>query len=92
LYQQGVQLITRLRSNMKHKLMDMGDKILLKKRALIETVNNLLKNSCQVEHSRHRSIDNFVVNLLGAISAYSFLPHKPSIRSPGDEKALPILA
>jgi len=91
LYEQGVQLITRLRKNMKNKLMEMRDKILLRKRAVIESVNDFLKNICQVEHSRHRSIFNFLVNLLAAISAYSFLPHKPSIHGLGDEVALPIL-
>jgi hypothetical protein len=92
LYQQGIQLITRLRKNMRNKLMDMRDKILLRKRAVIESVNDFLKNICQIEHSRHRSILNFLVNLLAAISAYSFLPHKPSINGFHDEKALLILA
>jgi len=91
LYRQGIQLITRLRKNMKNKLMDMGDKILLRKRAVIESVNDFLKNICQVEHSRHRSVINFLVNVLAALSAYSFLPHKPSIHGLCDEKALPII-
>jgi len=91
LYRQGIQLITKLRKNMKNKLMDMGDKILLRKRAVIESVNDFLKNICQVEHSRHRSINNFLVNVLAALSAYSFLPHKPSIHGLCGEKALPIL-
>jgi len=90
LYQQGIKLITKLRKNMKNKLMDMRDKILLRKRAVIESVNDFLKNICQVEHSRHRSINNFLVNVLAALSAYSFLPHKPSIHGLCDEKALPI--
>jgi hypothetical protein len=64
----------RLRKNMKNKLMDIRDKILLRKRAVIESVNDFLKNICQVEHSRYRSVYNFLVNLLAAISAYSFLP------------------
>jgi hypothetical protein len=92
LYQQGIQLITRLRKNMKNMLMETRDKILLRKRAVIESVNDFLKNICQVEHSRHRSFPNFLVNLLAAISAYSFLPHKPSIHGLCDEGALPILA
>ena len=91
LYQQGIQLITRLRKNMKNKLMDMKDKILLRKRAVIESVNDFLKNICQVEHSRHRSMLNFLVNVLAALSAYSFLPHKPSIHGFDEERALPIL-
>jgi hypothetical protein len=92
LYEQGIKLITRLRKNMKNKLMEMRDKILLRKRTVIESVNDFLKNICQVEHSRHRSIFNFLVNLLAGLSAYSFLPHKPSIHGLGDERALLILA
>jgi hypothetical protein len=76
---------------MKNKLMDMRDKILLRKRAVIESVNDFLKNICPVEHSRHRSVVNFMVNLLAALSAYSFLPHKPPIHGSGDVRALPIL-
>lgn len=58
--------------------MELPDKILLRKRAVIESVNNFLKNICQIEHSRHRSCCNFVVNLVSGIAAYSFLPKKPS--------------
>jgi hypothetical protein len=92
LYQQGIQLITRLRRNMKNKLTEMRDKILLRKRAVIESVNDFLKNICRAEHSRHRSVHNFLVNLLAALSAYSFLPRKPSIHGSCNEMALPMLA
>ena len=67
-------------SYMKGALMSVSDKLLLRKRAIIETVNDELKNIAQVEHSRHRSFDNFVVNLLGGIAAYCYFPKKPSIR------------
>ena len=60
--------------------MTLSDKILLRKRSVIETVNDELKNICQVEHSRHRSIINFMTNLVSGIIAYSFLPKKPSIK------------
>jgi hypothetical protein len=90
LYKQGIQLITRIKKNMKNKLMDMGDKLLLRKRAVIESVNDFLKNICQVEHSRHRSPINFLVNMLAALSAYSFLPHKPSLRGFDDKRVLPL--
>jgi hypothetical protein len=90
LYEQGIQLITRLRKNMKNKLMDMTDKLLLRKRAVIESAHDFLKNICQAEHSRHRSIHNFLVNLLAALSAYSFLPHKPSIHGLDRRGAYPI--
>lgn len=60
LFIDGIQLITGIRNNMKNCLMEMSDKILLRKRSIIETINDVLKNTCQVEHSRHRSFDNFI--------------------------------
>lgn len=79
LFVDGVELITSIKNNMKNSLMLMSDKILLRKRSVIETVNDELKNICQVEHSRHRSVTNFLTNLIAGIIAYQFLPKKPSI-------------
>ena len=79
LYERGLELITRRKKNMKQKLVKMWDKILLRKRSLIETVNDQLKNVVQIEHSRHRSFWNFLVNLLGSLVAYTYLPSKPSL-------------
>lgn len=79
LFINGIHLITKIRKNMKNSLMHIQDKIILKKRALIETVNDELKNICQVEHTRHRSFENFITNLLSGLIAYSFFPKKPSI-------------
>ena len=59
--------------------MSVSDRLLLRKRAIIETVNDELKNIAQVEHSGHRCFDNFIVNLLGAIAAYCLFPKKPCI-------------
>ena len=55
------------------------DKLLLRKRAIVETVIDQLKNISQIEHSRHRSVANFVVNLIGGLTAYSLRPKKPMI-------------
>lgn len=79
LFVDGVHLITKLRKNMKNALMLLHDRIMLRKRALIESVNDELKNICHVEHTRHRSFDNFIINLLSALAAYSFFDKKPSI-------------
>ena len=76
---EGIKLVTGLRNNMKNRLMDLLDKVLLRKRSLIETVNDELKNICQIEHSRHRSVWNFITNLMGGLIAYSFFPKKPSL-------------
>ena len=80
LFIDGIQLITGLKRNMKNCLMSMNDKILLRKRSIIETINDELKNICQIEHSRHRSFGNFLTNLISGLLAYSFLPKKPSIK------------
>ncbi len=74
----NVQLIARPRKNMKKEIFDF-DKIMLRKRAIIETVNDQLKNICQLEHSRHRSPINFIVNAISSLVAYSFKEKKPSI-------------
>jgi hypothetical protein len=79
LYQQGLQLVTRIKKNMKNKLMPLIDKVLLRKRALIECVNDQLKNISQIEHSRHRSVWNFLANVLSALIAYIMQPKKPSL-------------
>jgi len=79
LFVDGIQLIARLKSNMEGAIMSVHDRILLRKIVIIETVNDELKNIAQVEHSRHRCFDNFIVNLLGAIAAYCLFPQKPCI-------------
>jgi Transposase DDE domain len=79
LMQQGIQLITKLKANMKNKLMLMTDKLLLRKRSIIETINDQLKNISQIEHSRHRSPLNFLVNLASGLIAYTHQPNKPSL-------------
>ena len=79
LFVNGVHLITKIKKNMKNSLMLLQDKIALRKRALIETVNDELKNICQIEHTRHRSFENFTTNLLSGLIAYSFFDKKPSI-------------
>ena len=80
LYEDGIQLITRLKANMKNALIDIVDKKLLRKRSIIETVFNKLKNQCQIEHHRHRSVLHFVVNLLSGLAAYSLEAVKPAVR------------
>ncbi len=76
----GVQLVTKLRSNTKNRLpMTLTDRILLRKRAIIESVIDQLKNISQIEHSRHRSVSNFLVNLLCGLIAYARQPKKPSL-------------
>ena len=79
LFVDGIQLITKLKNNMKGALMSISDRLLIRKRAIIETINDELKNIAQVEHSRHRSFNNFMVNTLGAIAAYCLFPKKPCI-------------
>ena len=80
LWSKGIHLITKQKKHSKKKgLMEFYDRLLLRKRAIIESVNDFLKNTCQIEHSRHRSCRNFIVNLVSGFAAYSFLPKKPSL-------------
>jgi hypothetical protein len=79
LFEQGLHLFTKIRKNMKSKLMGIEDKWLLKKRSLIETVIDLLKNWLDLWHTRHRSIDNGLNNMLACLAAYNFIDQKPSI-------------
>jgi hypothetical protein len=79
LWAEGLQLITKLKRNMKNQMMPLLDKLLLRKRALIECVNDQLKNISQVEHTRHRSPANGIVNMLTALVAYTFQPKKPAL-------------
>jgi CRISPR/Cas system CSM-associated protein Csm2 small subunit len=76
----GIKLVTNMRTNMKCRLMEWEEKILLRKRSLIETVNDTLKNVCQIEHSRHRSPINFLAHLIAGLVAYTRLPKKPSLK------------
>lgn len=76
---QGLQLITKLRKNMRNVLMPLADKLLLRKRAIIERINDQLKNICQIEHTRHRSPLNFLVHLFAGLTAYCHQPKKPSL-------------
>ena len=76
----GVFFITKLKSNSKNRLpMTWVDRILLRRRAIVETVIDQLKNISQIEHSRHRSVSNFMVNLVCGLIAYAHQPKKPSL-------------
>lgn len=79
LFEDGIQLITPIRKNMKNQFMPLMDKLLLRKRSIIETINDQLKNISQISHTRHRSVDNFLVNLIAGLIAYSLQPKKPSL-------------
>jgi DDE family transposase len=75
----GLALFTKIRKNMKNRLLRLWDKLLLRKRVLIETVNDQLKNISQIEHTRHRSVTGFMVHLVAGLIAYSHRPKKPSL-------------
>ena len=79
LFSNDIHIVTGLRSNMKNKLMPLYDKLMLRKRSVIETINDELKNVAQLVHSRHRSLNNFLMNVLAVIAAYTFFDKKPSI-------------
>lgn len=79
LYLNGLHVITKLRKNMKQILMPYYDKIMLRKRGIIESIGGILKESMSLEHSRHRSISGFFVHIMSTLCAYDFRLNKPSI-------------
>jgi hypothetical protein len=85
LREKGLTLITGVKKNMANKMLPIIDKILLRKRSIIETINDQLKNISQIEHSRHRSVYNFIVNILCGLIAYCHQPKKPTISSINNE-------
>jgi hypothetical protein len=80
LSEKGLKLITKVRKNMKKKALSAFEKFFLYQRSIIETVIDQLKAICHIEHSRHRSPVNFLVNLVGGLAAYSLKPRKPEIK------------
>ena len=88
LFDKGIKFITPFRKNMKNRLLPMIDKIMLRKRSLIETVNDQLKNISQVSHSRHRSVVNFMVNIIAGLIAYTHQEKKPSLNFNKEEYTL----
>jgi hypothetical protein len=79
LHAQDLRLVTRLKKNMRNKFLALTDKLMLRKRALIETVNDQLKNISQIEHTRHRSLWNFLGNVAAGLIAYTWREKKPSL-------------
>ena len=89
LAQQGIDWMTSLRKNMKQIVRSTFDLLLLRKRFIIETINDQLKNQSQIEHSRHRSLPNYIAHVIAGLIAYSYQAKKPSLNL--SFNALPIL-
>ena len=87
----GLKLITLIRRNMKPHLMRLWDRLMLRKRGVIESVNDQLKNISQIEHSRHRSLSGFMINVVGALIAYTYQPTKPSLALRIAKSGLPVV-
>ena len=88
LFSRRLQLITRIKRNMKNKLMLLFDKLLLRKRAVVETVIDQLKNISQIEHSRHRSVINYFADIVAGLIAYTYREKLPSLNLRPDQLRL----
>lgn len=86
LFERGLQLVTKIRGNMKQRLMPLFHKLALGKRGMIESIGNIFKTKLTIQHTRHRKPENFFINVLGAIAAYIFQVNKPSIEQRFDRK------
>jgi len=87
LFAQNLEFITNIRGNMKNKLLRIYDKIMLRKRFIIETIFDQLKNISDIEHSRHRSPTNFLVNIIAGLISYTYQDKKPCIKMPNQALA-----
>ena len=88
LFDKGVELVTNVRKNMKAKLHSIWDRAMLSRRFIIETINDQLKNITQIEHSRHRSIHGFMLNIIAGLIVYQLKDSKPSLNITSDEFSL----
>ena len=79
LYKQGLKLVTGVKKGMKNCLLSLEEKIFLRKRSIVETVFDYLKNKLQLEHSRHRSPVNAFIHIIATLIAYQLNTKKPSI-------------
>ena len=79
LFDRGIHLVYGLKAKMKNKIMPIWDKIMLRKRYIIECINELLKNMANLVHSRHRPTHNFIMHLCSALATYCFFENKPDI-------------
>ena len=92
LFDNNLKLVTPFKKNMNNKLVELWSKLMLRKRSLIETVNDQLQNISQLVHSRHRSVSNFRVNVIAGLIAYTWQDKKPSLKLDKDElSSLPAL-
>lgn len=85
LFDKGVELVTNVKKNMKAKLLSAWDRAMLSRRFIIETINDQLKNITQIEHSRHRSVHGFMLNIIAGLIAYSLKDNKPSLKITSEE-------
>jgi len=88
LFSKGITLVTSIKKNMKNRLLSLIDKLLLRKRSVIETINDQLKNMCDIEHTRHRSYINAMVNLVAGLVRYTYFEKKPSINYTCEEREI----
>jgi hypothetical protein len=80
LFERGLKLVTGIKKNMENKLVVLREKILLRKRSIIETVNGVLKEDFQISHTRHRSIINGFIHIFSTLVAYALKSNKPAIK------------
>ncbi len=88
LFSDHLKLVTPIRRNRKNRLVPLAEKLLLRKRSLIETINDQLKNVCQICHTRHRSACNAMVHLVAGLVCYQHQPKKPKLRLSESEQEI----
>jgi hypothetical protein len=87
-YRQGLQIVTKLKSNMKTQFIPLAQRLPLKKRAVIESVNDILTSVLDVEHTRHRNRFNALAHIFSALIAYCFYDDKPTVFVPNNHQLM----
>ena len=66
-------IVTGIKKNTRNRLLSIIDKLFLRRRAsFVESAFGVMKCNMNLERERHRSVDNYVVNVLSCLVAYSF--------------------
>ena len=74
-------MLVGIRKNMKNYLMPIYEKVLVRKRFIIETVIGVLKEQIGMVHTRHRSVENAFVHIISCLVAYCLRKNKTKIRN-----------
>lgn len=78
-YENKLHVLTKPKKKMKKLPVENKYNLLLNKRAVIESVFDILSSICDIDHSRHRSPSNAFVSIYASLIAYQYMDKKPCV-------------